>query len=140
MNGDKDREHVTSATRADSKIPICNFGRGAVTSFDPPEVVTAVSSGEKSSGVSSPTLESVMVWAREKGFVGALSPLNGNGLLSILSRVVAELADPGSAGDHTRERKLSVDRGLWCPAVGIQDPIQLRSIANDKRTAFRRIE
>ena len=139
MNGDMDREHVTSATRADSKIPIWNFGRGVVTLFDPPGVVTAVSSGEESSGVSSLTLASVMVWAREKGLVGALSPLNGNGLPSIPSQVVVELADPGSR-DNTRERKLLVGRGLRCHAVWVQDPIQLRSIARDKRAAFRRTE
>ena len=85
MNGDMDWEHIGSASRTDSKIPICNFGRGVVTSSDPPEVVTAVSSGEKSSGVSSSTLKPVMVWAGEKGFGGVLSPLNGNGLPSILS-------------------------------------------------------
>ena len=80
-----DWEHIGSASRTDSKIPICNFGRGVMTSSGPPEVATAGSSGEKRSGVSSSTLESVMVWVREKGFGGALSPLNGNGLPSIPS-------------------------------------------------------
>ena len=68
MNGDIDWEHIGCASRADSKTPICNLGRGVVASSDRPEVV---SSGEKSSGVSSSTLKSVMVWTREKGYGGA---------------------------------------------------------------------
>ena len=67
MNGDMDWEHIGSVSRTDSKIPICNFGRGVTPLSDPSEVITAGSSGDKSNGVSSSTLESVMVWAREKG-------------------------------------------------------------------------
>ena len=62
MNGDMDWQHVGSASRTDSSIPICNLGRGVVISPDPPG-----SSVEKSKGVSSSILELVMVWTREKG-------------------------------------------------------------------------
>ena len=67
MNGDMDWEHIGSASRTDSNIPICNLGRGVVTSSDPPAEVTTGSSAEKSKGVSSSTLETVMVWTREEG-------------------------------------------------------------------------
>ena len=83
MNGDMDREHNGSASRAPSKIPTCNLGRGVTTSSDPLEVVTAGSSGGESSGVSSSALESAMVWAGKKGFGGALSPLNRSDLPSV---------------------------------------------------------
>ena len=66
MNGDMDWEHIGSTSRTDSKVPICNLGRGVMTSSDPP-VVTAVSSCEESNGVSSSALESVMAWTGELG-------------------------------------------------------------------------
>ena len=67
MNGDMDWEHIGSVSNTDNKIPICNFGRGVAALSDPPEVATAGTSGEMSSGVSSSILESVMVWIRERG-------------------------------------------------------------------------
>ena len=70
MNGDMDWEHIGSVSRTASRIPICNLGRGVATLSDPP-MVTTECSGEKSSGVSSSTLGSVMVCAREKRFRGA---------------------------------------------------------------------
>ena len=66
-----DWEHNGSVSRTASKIPICNVGRGVGALFDPSKAVTTEPSGEKSSGVSSSTLESVMVWARERRFGGA---------------------------------------------------------------------
>ena len=56
MNGDIDWEHIGSVSRTKSKIPICSLGRGVATLSDRP-----------SKGDSSSNLESVMVWAREKG-------------------------------------------------------------------------
>ena len=56
MNEDMDWEHIGSASRAENKIPICNLGRGVVTLSGPP-----------SKGDSSSNLESIIVWAREKG-------------------------------------------------------------------------
>ena len=79
-----DWEHIGSTSSTKSKVPICNFGRGVMTSSDPPEVVTEVPSCEKSSGVSSSTLELVMEWAREKRFGGTLSPLNRSDSPSVL--------------------------------------------------------
>lgn len=53
-------EHTGSASWASSKIAICNFGRGVMTSSDSLRTATAGPSAEWSKGVSSQTLESVI--------------------------------------------------------------------------------
>ena len=55
-------EHIGSASNAHSKIPICNFGKGVITTFDSSWVMAmgpSESPGE-SKGVSSSILESVI--------------------------------------------------------------------------------
>ena len=62
MNGYIHWEHIGSTNRTDSKMPIRSFGRGVMeTLADSSEVVTVGSSAERSKGVSSSILESVMV-------------------------------------------------------------------------------
>lgn len=64
-----DCEDIGSASRTNSKIPICNFGRGVMTPSDFSGVVAAESPAKDSKGIFPSSSGSVMVWVREEGLV-----------------------------------------------------------------------